>query len=57
MYNEKTEVCGTCRYHQKLDDWVCGNPDSDMYGDYTDYRCSCEYWEVRGHDRDSGFCI
>lgn len=58
MNQEKAEVCGTCRYHRKeAGEWVCMNPDSDLYSDYTEYMNECENWEARGYDRGSGYCI
>lgn len=44
---KKPECCGTCKYHKKEDDWVCDNPDSDCYADYTEYSDFCENFEKR----------
>ena len=44
---KKPECCGTCKYHKKEDDWVCDNPDSDCYTDYTEYSDFCENFEKR----------
>ena len=46
---EKREVCGTCRFHVRDEDgyWVCSNPDSDNYSDWTDYMDDCEEHDGR----------
>ena len=42
-------VCGTCKWHHcdKFTDWVCTNPDSDYYTDWTEYKETCDEWEGR----------
>lgn len=48
MSNEK--CCGTCKFHyfDKDDEaWVCDNPESDCYADFTDYEDACEEHEQR----------
>ncbi len=40
--------CSTCKYHEHRnsdDSWVCVNPESEYYADWTDYDDSCEDWE------------
>jgi len=48
---DKEECCGTCRYHKPdgtfPDDWVCTNPDSDNYSEWTEYEDTCDEWESR----------
>lgn len=44
------KCCGTCKHHSKddgNDDWVCVNPESEYFADYTDYNHSCEEYEER----------
>lgn len=44
------ECCGTCKYHEheRIDDgWVCVNPDSEYYSDWTEYGDCCDDWEER----------
>ena len=44
------EVCGTCSYHyydKEEESWVCDNPDSELFTDYTEYQDTCEEWEER----------
>ena len=50
---EKRTNCGTCRYHRKEADgsWICTNPDSDYYTDWTEYGDSCEEYEERAQRR------
>ena len=42
-------LCGTCCYHQPDEDgeWICENPSSDYYTDYTSYDHSCPDYEDR----------
>lgn len=42
-------LCGTCCYHQPDEDgeWICENPCSDYYTDYTSYDHSCPDFEDR----------
>lgn len=47
MKNEN-EVCGKCKYHQYdniCDLWFCGNPDSEYYTDWTEYKFECNEFE------------
>ena len=40
----------TCRYHyydKEEESWVCDNPDSELFTDYTEYQDTCEEWEER----------
>ena len=47
----KEECCGTCNYHKNYtgtdDGWVCVNPDSDYYTDWTEYNDRCDEWEEK----------
>ena len=44
----KEEDCGTCCWHKKEGGgWVCNNPESELYADWTDYNDSCEEYEER----------
>ena len=44
----RDENCGHCSWHRKQnDEWVCTNPDADEYGDYTEYRDTCDMFEER----------
>lgn len=47
------KCCGTCKYHQNCakSEWVCVNPDSGNYTDYTDYHDTCGAWEGRTNER------
>lgn len=47
---EKKDCCGLCKYHvhEDIDDgWVCVNPDSDNFTDWTEYDDACEEFEQR----------
>ena len=42
--------CGKCKYHQHEhggDGWICINDRSEGYGDYTEYRETCDEFERR----------
>ena len=45
------ECCGNCRWHEKDeqygDDWICGNDDSEQFGDYTSWSDGCSEYERR----------
>lgn len=44
------ECCGTCKWHRHkdMDDgWVCVNPDSEYFTDWTEYHDSCSDFEER----------
>lgn len=45
----KEQCCGTCRGHRQDRDgeWVCENPLSAFYQDWTGYKDSCEDYEAR----------
>ena len=47
--SKQKECCGTCKHHQNCaeGEWVCVNPDSENYTDYTDYVDTCNAWEDR----------
>jgi hypothetical protein len=43
-WNKMDKCCGTCQHHKcegsycgDDPEWICDNPDSDYYGDYTEY--------------------
>lgn len=39
-------VCGTCKYHETDGcDFICNNPESDYYSDWTEYDDTCDEWE------------
>ena len=42
-------LCGTCKYHTKEKDgsWICANPDSEYYTDWTEYSDRCDEHEER----------
>lgn len=43
-------ICGRCRHHkhEDIDDgWVCVNPDSECFSDWTEWGDSCEDFEER----------
>ena len=43
---ENEEVCGTCKWHKNDNGgWICTNPDSEYYSDWTEYGEQCEEWE------------
>lgn len=46
---DQEECCGTCEFHvpDANGDFVCNNPDSDCYSDWTEYGDCCEEWEAR----------
>jgi len=47
----REECCGTCKWHKhdnEGDAWICTNPDSEYYVEYTEYRDCCEEHEERG---------
>ena len=51
---DKTECCGTCKYHKPTGsycngdtDWVCVNNDSEYCTDYTEYSDVCDEYEER----------
>lgn len=46
---ENLNICGTCRHHRKEKDgsWVCANPESDYYADWTEYGDNCDEHEER----------
>jgi len=47
---DKEEVCGNCKHHQYADvsdGWVCCNPDSEAYSDWTEWGDTCEEFEER----------
>lgn len=40
--------CGTCKFHEADGcDFVCDNPDSDNYSDWTGYEDVCDEWEEK----------
>ena len=42
------DICGQCKYHRNQnEEWICNNPESENYGDYTEYKDSCEEFEER----------
>lgn len=44
------QCCGTCKYHEpeSIDvGWVCVNPESEYYTDWTEYNDCCEEYEER----------
>ena len=42
------ECCGTCRHH-KFDydsgEWICNADFADNFGQFTEYKDTCEDWE------------
>ena len=43
---ETIRCCGTCKYHKReVNEWICTNPESEYYADYTDYGDECEEQE------------
>lgn len=52
-FKEGKTCCGTCKHHrhEDIDDgWVCVNPDSEYYTEWTEYRDVCEEWEGRSQE-------
>lgn len=52
MQKEQKECCGLCQYHKPEGnifppDWICTNPESENYSDYTEYSDKCEQFEER----------
>lgn len=48
MYIKK--CCATCQYHQFLPlekDWICANPENDIYNDYTEHSYKCDKWKIK----------
>jgi hypothetical protein len=46
----KNEVCGKCNWHRhdrNSGEWICANPDSDSFGEETDYDDQCVDFEKR----------
>lgn len=44
----KDKICGKCLYHRRDGEiWICTNPDSDLFCDYTEYEESCSEFEER----------
>ena len=45
------ECCLKCKYHRPDDtfsaDWVCCNPDSEFFADYTEAEDTCENFRER----------
>jgi hypothetical protein len=47
---EQEQCCGSCRWHyytEPDDDWICTNPNSENYADFTEYAHSCEEYQSR----------
>ena len=47
---DEREGCGTCKWHKKDNDgdgWICTNPNSEYYVEWTEYNDNCEEWEER----------
>ena len=47
---DRNNYCGTCKYHRidkNSGDWICTNPESEYFADYTDYADWCEEWEEK----------
>lgn len=49
----KRRCCGTCLHHEPKEGdpedecWICTNPYSENYTEYTEPRDGCEQWEER----------
>ena len=45
--DELITCCGNCRYHRSdgNGDWICSNPDSEYFTDWTDYMDWCLEYE------------
>lgn len=46
----KDNCCGICEYHvfsQEDGDYICVNPNSEYYSDFTNYESCCEEYEER----------
>ncbi len=46
----KEERCSNCFYDHKdsqCQEYICYCAESEMFGMYTEYNGSCEYWEDR----------
>lgn len=49
---EREQCCGTCKWHKPEPgnegaEWVCENPDSMHYSDFTPYNYDCPDFEER----------
>lgn len=44
---EKNKECGTCKYHEHEDWWVCVNEKSEFFSELTEYNDTCKEWEGR----------
>lgn len=47
---DRINYCGTCKYHRtdkNSGDWICTNPESEYFADYTEYADWCEEWEEK----------
>ena len=44
---DREEICGNCKHHCIMDDWVCTNEESDYYGIETGFDDTCEDFEER----------
>lgn len=44
------EICGSCKYHtydKDSGDFVCSNPDSEYFADWTGWSACCGEWEEK----------
>ncbi len=42
------QICGYCKWHRfekESEGWVCTNPNSENYSDWTDYGETCDEQE------------
>lgn len=44
------KCCGTCKYctYDKMQGFVCVNPDSEYVADFVEYKHCCEDYEEKG---------
>lgn len=48
MKSTENECCGKCEYHKHKDgEWICDNPASEYYSDWTGYSDNCPEYESR----------
>lgn len=46
---DRNNYCRMCKYHRSAekDEWICTNPDSEYFAEYTEHADWCEEWEER----------
>ena len=50
---DEPHTCGTCichRFDWEAEDFVCTNPRSEYFGDWTPYNTTCDEWKENQHE-------